>query len=112
MKNKPTTLEIEEKIEDKEKVVVSCKYQPSGGKTWIAKIVGKHPKYNYDREFENTILRERSSSGKTGRNKYSLKPGIYEVNASWDGREFLKISKELEVELLKAEDIEKAMGDE
>lgn len=73
-------------------VVFGVNHQPSGGKEWVARIIGRHPRFKFNREFLNPVERKWSSSGKTGTTYYSLKEGaIYEVNEPWKGRYFVKV---------------------
>lgn len=63
---------------------IAMNHQPSGGKTWIAKIIGKHPKYGFDRKFINKSHYDYSSSGKTGTDYFSLsEDGYYEGQEAW-----------------------------
>jgi hypothetical protein len=67
-------------------------HQPSGGREWVAEIVGRHPRFKFDRVFLNAAERKWSSSGKTGTTFYELKEGcIYEVNEPWNGRYFVAV---------------------
>src|SRR5690606_26004294 len=73
-------------------VILGVNHQPSGGKEWVAKSVGLHPKFKFNREFLNPTERKWSSSGKTGTTYFRLKEGeIYEVNEPWKGRYFVKV---------------------
>lgn len=73
-------------------VVISVNHQPSGGKEWVAEITGRHPKYNFNREFLRPVERRWSSSGKTGRTLFELEEGkVYEVNEPWRGRYFVTV---------------------
>ena len=73
-------------------MILKVNHQPSGGKEWVAEIVGRDPKYTFRREFLNAVARDWSYSGKTGTTSYELEPGkIYEVNEPWKGRRFVEI---------------------
>ena len=73
-------------------VVYSVRHQPSGGREWVAEIVGRHPKYKLDRKFETPVERRWSSSGKTGQTYFELQEGrIYEVCEPYNGRYFVKV---------------------
>lgn len=86
-------------------VVLGVNHQPSGGKEWVARITGLHPKYNFNREFLNPIERKWSSSGKTGTTYFRLKEGeIYEINEPWKGRYFVKVENG-EVVIITADDV-------
>jgi len=75
-----------------EKKVIKVNHQPSGGKEWVAEIVGRDPKYKFKREFLQPVSRDWSSSGKTGFTSFELEPGkVYEVNEPWKGRRFVEI---------------------
>lgn len=71
---------------------LAIRHQPSGGKEWIAEIVGRHPRFNFERRFLNPIARNWSSSGKTGKTTFLLQEGkVYEVNEPYVGRYFVKV---------------------
>ena len=73
-------------------MVIMINHQPSGGKEWMAEIVGRDPKYKFQREFLQPVSRDWSSSGKTGFTSFELEPGkVYEVNEPWKGRRFVEI---------------------
>lgn len=73
-------------------IVLKVRHQPSGGKEWVAEIVGRHPRYNFDRRFLNPVARNWSSSGKTGTTSFLLQEGkVYEVNEPWKGRYFITV---------------------
>jgi len=73
-------------------MVLKVKHQPSGGKEWVAEIVGRDPKYKFKREFLLPVSRDWSSSGKTGTTSFELEPGkVYEVNEPWRGRRFVEV---------------------
>ena len=75
-----------------EKKVIKINHQPSGGKEWVAEIVGRDPKYKFQREFLQPVTRDWSYSGKTGLTSFELEPGkVYEVNEPWKGRRFVEI---------------------
>jgi len=68
------------------------RHQPSGGKTWVAEILGPHPKYGFERSFLSPIHRERSSSGRTGSNIYLLAEGkIYQVQEPFEDRVTIRV---------------------
>ena len=67
-------------------------HQPSGGKEWVAKIVGKDPKYKFKREFLQVHERKWSRSGRTGSTAYMVQEGtLYEVNEPWGGRCYIVV---------------------
>ena len=73
-------------------VTIKVRHQPSGGKEWVAEIVGRHPRFNFDRKFLRPVARNWSSSGKTGTTTFLLEEGkVYEVNEPWKGRYFIAI---------------------
>lgn len=73
-------------------IVLKVRHQPSGGKEWVAEIVGRHPRFNFERKFLNPVARNWSSSGKTGTTSFLLQGGkVYEVNEPWKGRYFITI---------------------
>ena len=73
-------------------IVLKVRHQPSGGKEWVAEIVGRHPKFNFERKFLSPVARNWSSSGKTGTTSFLLEEGkVYEVNEPWKGRYFITI---------------------
>ena len=73
-------------------MVIKVNHQPSGGKEWVAEIVGRDPKYKFKREFLLPVSRDWSSSGKTGTTSFELEPGkVYEVNEPWKGRRFVEV---------------------
>lgn len=81
----------EEKKVDKN-IIIRINHQPSGGKEWVAEIVGRDPKYKFKREFLKSVSRDWSSSGKTGFTSFELEPGkVYEVNEPWKGRRFVEV---------------------
>ena len=71
---------IDPTFEEEKEVILKINHQPSGGKEWVAKILGKDTKYGYQREFLQPIHRDWSSSGKTGWTYYRLERGFtYEI---------------------------------
>ena len=73
-------------------IVLKVRHQPSGGKEWVAEIVGRHPKWNFERKFLKPVARNWSSSGKTGTTSFLLEEGkVYEVNEPWKGRYFITV---------------------
>ena len=79
-------------VKEVRNMVIKVNHQPSGGKEWVAEIVGRDPKYKFKREFLQPVSRDWSRSGKTGTTSYELEPGkIYEVNEPWKGRRFVEI---------------------
>ena len=73
-------------------IVLKVRHQPSGGKEWVAEIVGRHPRFNFERKFLNPVARNWSSSGKTGTTSFLLQEGkVYEVNEPWKGRYFITV---------------------
>lgn len=73
-------------------IVLKVRHQPSGGKEWVAEIVGRHPRFNFERRFLNPAARNWSSSGKTGTTSFLLQEGkVYEVNEPWKGRYFITV---------------------
>lgn len=70
---------------------ISLNHQPSGGKEWVARILGKDRKYGLAREFLHISGRDWSSSGKTGTSEFAITvDGIYEYNEPWKGRGVLR----------------------
>jgi len=87
------------------KMILKVNHQPSGGKEWVAEIVGRDPKYKFKREFLLPVSRDWSSSGKTGFTSFELEPGkVYEVNEPWKGRRFVEV-KNNEIEAISAEEV-------
>lgn len=73
-------------------IVLKVRHQPSGGKEWVAEITGRHPRFNFERNFLNPVARNWSSSGKTGTTSFLLQEGkVYEVNEPWKGRYFITV---------------------
>src|SRR5690606_12814867 len=73
-------------------IVLKIRHEPSGGKEWVAEIVVRDPKWNYERKFLNPVARNWSSSGKTGTTSFLLEEGkVYEVNEPWKGRYFITV---------------------
>ena len=88
-----------------EKKVIKINHQPSGGKEWVAEIVGRDPKYKFQREFLQPVTRDWSYSGKTGLTSFELEPGkVYEVNEPWKGRRFVEIQNG-EIKTLDTEEV-------
>ena len=74
------------------RVVIDVRHQPSGGKEWVARIIGRHPKWKFEREFISPVGRDWSYSGKTGTTTFELEEGaIYEINEPWRGRCFVEV---------------------
>ena len=72
--------------------VLWIRHQPSGGKEWIAEIIGRDPKYTYKRDFLRPVGRDWSSSGRTGSTAFQLEEGkIYEVREPYNGRKFVEV---------------------
>jgi len=70
---------------------IRANHQPSGGKTWMAKITGKHPKFNFNREFVKPTEKRHSSTGKTGVDIFTLEnDGYYELEEAWKGRQYFR----------------------
>jgi len=91
--------------EMKRNMVIKIKHQPSGGKEWVAEIVGRDPKYKFKREFLQPVSRDWSSSGKTGTTSFELEAGkVYEVNEPWRGRRFVEIQNN-EIVVISAEEV-------
>lgn len=68
------------------------RHQPSGGKEWVAEIIGRHSRFNFERRFLNPIARNWSSSGKTGTTTFLLQEGkVYEISEPFRGRYFVKV---------------------
>jgi len=83
---------------------IRVNHQPSGGKEWVAKIIGKDPRYKFAREFQSIEEKEWSSTGKTGWSYFEVEEGqIYEVNEPWHGRYFIKIENGEMKEITKEE---------
>jgi hypothetical protein len=86
-------------------MVLKVKHQPSGGKEWVAEIVGRDPKYKFKREFLQPVSRDWSYSGKTGLTSFELEPGkVYEVNEPWKGRRFVEVQNG-EIVVISAEEV-------
>jgi len=81
-------------------MLIKINHQPSGGKEWVARIVGRHPKFKFNREFLTIISRNYSNSGKTGISEFELEPGnVYEINEPWKNRRFVNCeNNEISVE--------------
>ncbi len=76
-------------------MIISVNHQPSGGKEWVAEITGRHPKYGFTRRFIPMLARDWSSTGKTGVTLFVLDEGkVYEVNAPYKGRRFVRVEGE------------------
>jgi hypothetical protein len=76
----------------KTNTVLWIRHQPSGGKEWIAEIIGRDPKYTYKRGFLQPVGRDWSSSGRTGSTAFELEEGkIYEVREPYKGRKFVEV---------------------
>jgi hypothetical protein len=74
------------------RVLLTVRHQPSGGREWVARIVGRHPRYQFEREFLAPLARDWSSSGKTGYTTFELLiDGVYEVNEPYVGRRFVEV---------------------
>lgn len=72
--------------------VIWVRHQPSGGKEWIAEIIGRDPKYTYKRNFLQPVGRDWSSSGRTGSTAFELEEGkIYEIREPYRGRRFVAV---------------------
>lgn len=85
--------------------IMYVRHQPSGGKEWVAEIVGRHPKFKFDRLFEQPVERRWSGSGKTGSTLFELEEGkIYEVNAPYEGRQFVTVVNG-QIETIGAKDV-------
>ena len=64
------------------------------GKTWMAELKGKSVKYGFERDFLNPVHKKLSSTGKTGTNKYLVKPGaVYEFQEPFRDREFIQFDQ-------------------
>ena len=85
--------------------IIKINHQPSGGKEWVAEIVGRDPKYTFKREFLNAVARDWSYSGKTGTTAYELENGkIYEINEPWKDRRFVEV-RNGEIKTLDTEEV-------
>jgi hypothetical protein len=92
----------------KKSVIYNVNHQPSGGKEWVAEIVGRHPKFKFERSFLSPIERKWSGSGKTGTTRYELEAGkVYEVNEPWKGRWFITVENGEVVEITAEEVLKK-----
>lgn len=81
-------------------IVLKVRHQPSGGKEWVAEIVGRHPRFNFERKFLNPAARNWSSSGKMGTTSFLLQEGkVYEVNEPWKGRYFITVQNGVVVDI-------------
>jgi len=68
------------------------RHQPSGGKEWVAEIIGRDPKYKFKREFLRPVGRDWSSSGRTGSTAFQLEEGrIYEIREPYKDRRFVSV---------------------
>ena len=73
-------------------MIIKLNHQPSGGKEWIAEIVGRDKKFTFKRKFLFPIAKNWSSSGKTGTTSFEVMPGkVYEVQEPYKGRRFIKV---------------------
>ena len=73
---------------------------------WVAEIIGRHPTYVFARQFIPVLVRDWSSTGKTGVTLFVLDEGkVYEVNAPYLGRCFVRVEGEEVREIL----VEEAM---
>ena len=73
-------------------VLIWIRHQPSGGKEWIAEILGRDPKYTYKREFLRPVGRDWSRSGRTGSTAFELEEGkLYEIREPYRGRRFVEV---------------------
>ena len=91
--------------EMKRNMIIKVNHHPSGGKEWVAEIVGRDPKYKFKREFLQPVSRDWSYSGKTGTTSFELEPGkVYEVNEPWRGRRFVEV-KNNEIVTISAEEV-------
>jgi len=62
------------------------------GKTYVARITGRHPRYVFNRDFLSIADKRRSSSRKTGSNTYELpltEGTIYEVSETGDRKYYI-----------------------
>lgn len=74
------------------KVRIEVRHQPSGGREWVAEIIGRHPRWKFEREFLTPVDRRWSYSGRTGKTIFELEEGkLYEVHEPWKGRRFVKV---------------------
>ena len=74
------------------KAIITLNHQPSGGKEWVAEIVGIDSKFGFKREFLNPTEKNWSSSGRTGETVYQIEENkIYEYNEPWKGRGFFTV---------------------
>lgn len=63
-----------------ENQTVQLNHQPSGGKEYVALIMGRDPKYTFKRKFLPLANKKWSSSGKTGVSYFIIEEdGFYEV---------------------------------
>jgi len=61
--------------------IIELRHQPSGGKEYVALIMGRDPKYTFKRKFLPMSDKKWSSSGKTGVTYFFLEEdGFYEVS--------------------------------
>ena len=92
-------------VKEVRNMVIKVNHQPSGGKEWVAEIVGRDPKYKFKREFLQPVSRDWSYSGKTGLTSFELEPGkVYEVNEPWKGRRFVEVQNG-EIVVISAEEV-------
>lgn len=85
--------------------LIWIRHQPSGGKEWIAEILGRDPKYTYKRDFLRPVGRDWSRSGRTGSTAFQLEEGrIYEIREPYRGRRFVEV-RNGEIITLSPEDV-------
>ena len=73
-------------------MTIWIRHQPSGGKEWVAEIIGRDPKYKFKREFLRPVGRDWSSSGRTGSTAFQLEEGrIYEIREPYKDRRFVSV---------------------
>jgi hypothetical protein len=74
-----------------------------GRNAWIAKIIGTHPKYKYEREFCDSDENDLSRSGRSGTIRFTLQgPGLYEfrnfcigsTSRNWEWSGFVLIDEQ------------------
>lgn len=83
-------------------IFLAVKHQPSGGREWVARLMGRDPKFNFKREFLKPVRREWSLTGRTGATIFALEDGIYEVNEPYRPRWYVEVKdgkwKEIKLE--------------
>ncbi len=105
--------EVAKRVE-KMKKTIWINHQPSGGREYVAEIVGTHPKWGLARSFL-AGTRDWSSSGKTGFTGFEIESGkIYEVKPSWKDPYYVTLDNDgdiVEVSAAEAKEYAKNLGE-